>query len=47
MSSRTWTPQEAASSAVRHAGDEWRAVEAQHIVSTNVLVDNADEQRVL
>ena len=47
MSSRTWTPQEAASSAVRHAGDAWRAVEAQHIVSTNVLVDNADEQRVL
>ena len=27
MSSRTWTPQEAASSAVRHAGDAWRAVE--------------------
>lgn len=47
MSSRTWTPQEVASSAVRHAGDAWRAVEAQHIVSTNALVDNADEQRVL
>lgn len=47
MSSRTWTPREVASSAVRHAGDAWRAVEAQHIVSTNVLVDNADEQRVL
>lgn len=47
MSSRTWTPREVASSAARHAGDAWRAVEAQHLVSTNVLVDNADEQRVL
>ena len=47
MSSRTWTPQEVASSAVRHAGNAWRAVEAQHLVSTNVLVDSADEQRVL
>ena len=47
MSSRTWTPQEAASRSVRFAGDAWRAVEAQHIASTMALVDSLDEQRVL
>jgi hypothetical protein len=47
VSSRTWTPQEAASRSARFAGDAWRAVEAQHIASTMALVDSLDEQLVL
>lgn len=47
MSSRTWTPRAVASSvrSVRFA--LWRAVEAQHVVSTMALVDSLDEQLVL
>lgn len=47
MSSTTWTTREVASSAapLRHA--LWRAVEAQHVVSTMALVDSIDEQHVL
>ncbi len=33
--------------ASRYAADLWRAVEAQHVVSTMALVDTADEQSVL
>ena len=47
MSSRTWTPHAVASSAAPFAGDVWRAVEAQHVVSTRALVDTLDEQHVL
>ena len=47
MSSRTWTPRAVASSAAAFAGDVWRAVEAQHVVSTRALVDTLDEQHVL
>ncbi len=47
MSSRTWTPRAVASSAAPFAGDVWRAVEAQHVVSTRALVDTLDEQHVL
>ncbi len=47
VSSTTWTTREVASSAaaLRHA--LWRAVEAQHVVSTMALVDSIDEQHVL
>ena len=31
----------------RFSGDAWRAVEAQHVVSTRVLVDTLAEQKVL
>lgn len=44
MSSSTSTPHAVARVA---AVDLWRAVEAQHVVSTLRLVDNLDEQRVL
>jgi len=47
VSSRTWTPRAVASSAAAFAGDVWRAVEAQHVVSTRALVDTLDEQHVL
>ena len=47
MSSRIWTPRAVASSAGPFAGDVWRAVEAQHVVSTRALVDTLDEQHVL
>jgi len=47
VSSRTWTPRAVASSAGHFAGDVWRAVEAQHVVSTRALVDTLDEQHVL
>jgi len=47
VSSGTWTPHAVASEASRFAGDAWRAVEAQHIASTMVLVDSLDEQVVL
>ena len=46
MSSSTSTLH-AAVKAVAAAADLWRAVEAQHIVSTLRLVDTLDEQRVL
>ncbi len=47
MSSTTWTTREVASSAaaLRHA--LWRAVEAQHVVSTMALVDTIEEQHAL
>ena len=47
MSSTTWTTREVASNAaaLRHA--LWRAVEAQHVVSTTALVDSIEEQHVL
>lgn len=46
MSSSTSTPHAVVKSVVA-AVDLWRAVEAQHIVSTLRLVDGLDEQRVL
>ncbi len=47
MSFTTWTPHAVASehSAFRLA--LWRAVEAQHVVSTMALVDTVDEQQLL
>ena len=47
MSSTTWTTREVASNAapLRHA--LWRAVEAQHVVSTMALVDTVEEQHAL
>jgi hypothetical protein len=47
VSSTTWTTREVASNAaaLRHA--LWRAVEAQHVVSTMALVDSIEEQHVL
>ena len=47
MSSTTWTPPAVRSEAKRLAAEAWRAVEAQHVVSTRVLVDSLDEQKVL
>ncbi len=47
MSSSTWTPHAVASRAARATARLWRAVEAQHIVSTLRLVDSPDELRVL
>ena len=47
MSSRTWTPRAVASEAATLRQDVWRAVEAQHVVSTRALVDTLDEQHVL
>ena len=47
MSSRTWTPRAVASSAAAFAGVLWRAVEAQHVVSTRALVDTLEEQHLL
>ena len=40
MSSNTWTPRAVASEAGPAALKAWRAVEAQHVVSTMRLVDN-------
>ena len=40
----TWTPPAVASEARRLRRRLWRAVEAQHVVSTLRLVDNAAEQ---
>src|SRR4029079_10132488 len=47
VSSTTWTTREVASNAgaLRHA--LWRAVEAQHVVSTIALVDSLAAQHVL
>ena len=47
MSSRTWTPRAVASEAASLRQDVWRAVEAQHVVSTRALVDTLAEQHVL
>jgi RES domain-containing protein len=47
VSSTTWTPQGVRSEAKRLAADVWRAVEAQHVVSTMALCDTLDEQRLL
>jgi len=47
VSSDTWTPRAVASEARPFAAEAWRAVEAQHIASTMVLVDSAAEQLVL
>lgn len=47
MSSRIWTPQEVASNAVPLTLQAWRAVEAQHNVSTTRLVDSLEEQQTL
>jgi RES domain len=42
-----WTTPAVASEAREQSADLWRAVEAQHVVSTMVLVDSAAEQAVL
>ncbi|MBF0392235.1 MAG: RES family NAD+ phosphorylase [Alphaproteobacteria bacterium] len=47
MSFTTWTPIAVASEAAQARFDLWRAVEAQHAVSTMVLVDTLDEQSLL
>lgn len=47
MSSTTWTRAALSSSARRLSGICWRAVEAQHHVSTLKLVDTLDEQQQL
>ncbi len=47
MSSTTWTPAAVASEGRRWQGALWRAVEAQHRVSTLRLVDTLDEQAQL
>ncbi len=47
MSSTTWTPRALASEAKACELALWRAVEAQHVVSTRVLVDNRAEQDAL
>lgn len=47
MSSTTWTPTEVASNARRVRCRLWRAVEAQHRVSTIALVDTLEEQAQL
>lgn len=47
MSSTTWTPTEVSSEAAGINLKLWRAVEAQHVISTRRLVDSAAEQRDL
>jgi RES domain len=47
VSFSTWTPRAVASRATRRHARLWRAVEAQHVVSTLRLVDSLEEQRVL
>ena len=47
MSSITWTPAAVASERRRWCGAVWRAVEAQHRVSTLRLVDTLHEQALL
>jgi len=47
VSSSTWTPSAVAAKAASAAVSLWRAVEAQHVVSTMRLVDSLEEQRVL
>jgi hypothetical protein len=43
----TWTPAALSASARRLSGRCWRAVEAQHVVSTMALVDTLEEQALL
>lgn len=47
MSSSTSTPLAAKSDSARLSARLWRAVEAQHVVSTRRLVDSLEEQRLL
>ncbi|MBA4285597.1 MAG: phosphoanhydride phosphorylase [Xanthomonadaceae bacterium] len=47
MSSITWTPRALASEASHAELALWRAVEAQHVVATRVLVDSLAEQELL
>lgn len=47
MSFTTWTPHAVASERAPFALTLWRAVEAQHVVSTMPLVDSVEEQAVL
>ena len=47
MSSTTWTPTEVGSNTRRLQCALWRAVEAQHRVSTIALVDTLEEQALL
>jgi RES domain len=47
MSSSTWTPAALSSNRRRASGTCWRAVEAQHHVSTAKLTDTAAEQKRL
>ena len=47
MSSTTWTTPEVASNAAALRRTLWRAVEAQHVVSTTALVDSIEEQHAL
>lgn len=45
--SATWTPIAVASEATPARHLLWRAVEAQHLIATRLLVDSADEQALL
>jgi hypothetical protein len=47
MSSTISTREELSSSSRQVSGRAWRVVEAQHIISTAKLTDNAEEQRLL
>lgn len=47
MSLPTWTAAALSSETRTYAGRGWRLVEAQHIVSTQVLVDDLEEQAAL
>lgn len=47
MSSSTWTADALLSRAAPLSGSFWRAVEAQHIVSTMKLTDSLEEQAIL
>jgi len=47
VSSRTWTTRAVASEARAARFELWRAVEAQHLAATMVLVDTLDEQQTL
>lgn len=48
MSYLIWTAEELSSKAIcKKSGVCWRAVEAQHVISTSKLVDNNEEQKIL
>ncbi len=47
MSSPTWTPVALRSEAKPYEGEVWRLVEAQHVVSTQKVVDHLEEQQLL
>lgn len=47
MSSPIWTPAALRSEARAFKGSAWRLVEAQHVVSTQKLVDSLAEQQIL